>query len=107
MTSNGRADLTVDPQELTSLAQYISDTSSSLRSALTSVAGDVGRLLEDGWTGDAATAFGQGWDDCRTGGEHILHALNDIGTRLASNSRDYTTTDSDNSERLYRLNLDV
>ena len=57
------------------------------------VARQVDVLLDGGWSGPAATAYAEGWDDWCAGAERVLDGLVTMGRLLDAVHRDLTERD--------------
>lgn len=102
---NQTADITVVPDEVRAVGQFVADIARNLRSGLESASGEVDALLDDGWRGDASDEFSGGWTELRDGGVKILQALEGMAAELGVQAGAYETTDDNNSQQFPSLNL--
>lgn len=102
---NPTGDITVVPEEVRAVGQFIADIARNLRSGLDSASTDVDALLADGWRGDASDEFSGGWTELRDGGIKILQALDGMAAELGVQADSYETTDETNSQQFPSLNL--
>ena len=84
----------VTTAELNAAQVYVSGVAGEIRRGLDSLAAGVEELLSSGWTGTAAGAFAEGWQDWRTGSHDILDALGRMAQLLAITARTYDGTDT-------------
>ncbi len=54
---------------------------------------DVARLLDGGWSGDAADAFAVAWQEWCAGADQVQAALTSIAAALGTTRRELTTVD--------------
>lgn len=99
------ADITVVPDEVRAVGQFVADIARNLRSGLDSAAGEVDALLSEGWRGDASDEFNGGWTELRDGGIKILQALDGMAAELGVQAGTYETTDDSTSQQFPSLNL--
>ncbi|GGL46705.1 WXG100 family type VII secretion target [Nocardia jinanensis] len=102
---NPAGDVTVVPEEVRAVGQFVADIARNLRSGLDSASTDVDALLADGWRGDAANEFSGGWTELRDGGVKILQALDGMAAELGVQAGSYQATDDANSQQFPSLNL--
>ncbi|MFR9751407.1 WXG100 family type VII secretion target [Nocardia sp. 004] len=99
--------ISVVPEEIREVGQYVGAVAEALRAALDSAAEDVESLVDGSWTGDAATEFGQGWTDVRDGGIQILTALNGMAEKLGVSADAYQARDENTAAALRSSSLDL
>lgn len=102
---NQPTDITVLPDEVRAVGQFVADIARNLRSGLDSASGEVDALLSDGWRGDASDEFSGGWTELRDGGIKILQALEGMAAELGVQAGTYETTDDHTSQQFPSLNL--
>lgn len=102
---NQPADITVVPDEVRAVGQFVADIARNLRSGLDSASSEVEAVLSDGWRGDASDEFSGGWTELRDGGIKILQALEGMAAELGVQAGTYETTDDHNSQQFPSLNL--
>ncbi|MGA6205487.1 WXG100 family type VII secretion target [Nocardia testacea] len=98
-------DVTVVPEQVRAVGQFVADIARNLRSGLDSAGTDVDALLADGWRGDAANEFSGGWTELRDGGIKILQALDGMAAELGVQAGSYETTDDATAQQFPSLNL--
>jgi ESAT-6 family protein len=79
----------VTPAELQSTAAVLSQIGEEARSELSRLGADAATLLDGGWWGPAATAFGRGWTQWHAGAVEVLDALEAMARLLAATGADY------------------
>jgi WXG100 family type VII secretion target len=79
----------VTPAELQSTAAVLSQIGDETRSELARLGSDAATLLDGGWQGPAAAAFGRGWTQWHTGAVEVLDALEAMARLLAVTGTDY------------------
>ncbi|MFI9534728.1 WXG100 family type VII secretion target [Nocardia fusca] len=97
--------VTVVPDEVRAVGQFVADIARNLRSGLDSASTEVDALLADGWRGDASDEFNGGWTELRDGGLKILQALDGMAEKLGVQSAAYQGTDDSTSQQFPSLNL--
>ncbi|MEU4314364.1 WXG100 family type VII secretion target [Nocardia sp. NPDC024068] len=102
---NPAGDVTVVPEEVRAVGQFVADIARNLRSGLDSASTDVDALLADGWRGDASDEFSGGWTELRDGGIKILQALDGMAAELGVQAGSYVTTDDGIAQQFPSLNL--
>ncbi|WP_431941724.1 WXG100 family type VII secretion target [Nocardia grenadensis] len=83
---NSTDSITVVPDEVRGVGQFVADIARNLRAGLDTAAIEVDALLADGWRGDASDEFGGGWTELRDGGIKILQARGGDGRRTRRSS---------------------
>ncbi|MET8797683.1 WXG100 family type VII secretion target [Nocardia sp. NPDC004568] len=104
-TPKGAGDVTVVPEEVRAVGQFVADIARNLRAGLDSASTEVDSLLADGWRGDASDEFSGGWTELRDGGMKILQALDGMAEELGVQSDAYEGTDDSTSQQFPSLNL--
>ncbi|WP_328393679.1 WXG100 family type VII secretion target [Nocardia sp. NBC_00416] len=102
---NSTDSITVVPDEVRAVGQFVANIARNLRSGLDSAGTEVDALLADGWRGDASVEFGGGWTELRDGGIKILQALEGMAAELGVQAASYETTDDSYSQQFPSLNL--
>ncbi|MFI6311027.1 WXG100 family type VII secretion target [Nocardia fusca] len=97
--------VTVVPDEVRAVGQFVADIARNLRSGLDSASTEVDALLADGWRGDASDEFSGGWTELRDGGIKILQALDGMAAQLGVQAGSYETTDDVTAQQFPSLNL--
>ncbi len=77
------------PAELQSTAAVLSQIGDEARSELSRLGCDAATLLDCGWQGSAATAFGRGWTQWHAGAIEVLDALEAMARLLTATGADY------------------
>ncbi|MGW0177795.1 WXG100 family type VII secretion target [Nocardia sp. NPDC003345] len=98
-------DITVIPDDVRAVGQFVADIARNVRSGLDSASGEVDALLGDGWRGDASDEFSGGWAELRDGGIKILQALEGMAAQLGVQAGAYEATDDNTSQQFPSLNL--
>lgn len=78
----------------------IDRTADRLRDARIRVGREVDGLLDDGWSGLAADAFTEGWEDWRHASQDVLDALTSLGHLVEAVHRDLVTQDVGSQDQL-------
>jgi len=66
-------------------------------------AGDVGALLDGGWTGAAAGSFAAAWQEWLAGADQVQAALGSVVASLETSRRGVTAADASSAERTRHL----
>jgi WXG100 family type VII secretion target len=74
-----------------------------LQNAMGDVTGKVTALLGGGWSGPAATAYQQAFDEWRQGAEEVLSGLATMSGLLAQTGTDYAASDDVSTDLMNRL----
>lgn len=101
----GNVDLSVIPDDVAELGRLAASTAATMRAALGNAGGHVDTLLGSGWRGSAADSFGEGWTDCRHGGDRVIDILDKLAAAVGISADRYTEQDSANLDSFVRLNL--
>jgi WXG100 family type VII secretion target len=80
--------------ELQVTGSALNQISSDSRTALTSLRADVESLLGGSWSGAAASQFRAGWEEWQAAATDALVVLDEMGSLLSANGRDYTSSDT-------------
>ena len=71
------------------------------------MARDIDALTAGGWSGTAAKAYQQGWQECYEGGGKILDALETMAEKLGANAAGYQAQEDSNVELLHGPGLNI
>ncbi|MEU4813740.1 WXG100 family type VII secretion target [Nocardia fluminea] len=104
MTTGPGQSVSVVPDEVRALGNYVYSIADALRTALDSAGRDVSTLTSGGWVGAAADGFSEGWADVQSGGQQIFTALTTMAETLGVTAETYTQTDQ-STAGLLRLDL--
>jgi WXG100 family type VII secretion target len=74
-----------------------------LRAARDRVDREVDGFLDTGWTGAAASSFGQGWDAWRVAAQDVLDGLVAMGQLLDAAHQDFVVSDAGSQARLDQI----
>ncbi|RBO79616.1 WXG100 family type VII secretion target [Nocardia puris] len=96
--------LNVVPAEVSDTGQFVKLTAEELIAEVRSVDREIEQLMSS-WTGDAANAYLQGWQETRSGALEVLEALGTLADLLGVSSRRYTATDTSNAQTWSSLDL--
>ncbi|WP_063004681.1 ESX-1 secretion-associated protein [Nocardia salmonicida] len=99
--------LTVVPEKVREVGNYVYGLADTLRQALDSAAREVDACAGSSWTGDYADTFASGWSETRTGGAAIMTALTEMAEKLGVTADTYTQRDETNSAALGSFSLDL
>ncbi|MGQ4599535.1 WXG100 family type VII secretion target [Nocardia sp. R6R-6] len=99
--------ISVVPEQVREVGQYVYDLAEALRSALDSAAKDVDSLVNGSWTGDSSTEFGHGWTEVRDGGIRIITALTGMAEKLGITADTYRARDENTAAALRTSSLDL
>lgn len=91
----------VDPTELFAAGARVSEAAVDGRGSVERVRLEAAELFAGGWTGAAAAAFRDGFDDWLVGARLMLSGLDDLSSALTAAGHDYT-----GSERATTTSLD-
>ncbi|MFD4407399.1 WXG100 family type VII secretion target [Nocardia sp. NPDC058499] len=86
--------ITVDPGAMADAAQFFASMATTLINAVKDVDNHM-TALQGSWRSRAATAYGGGWEEARTGALNVLEALGDMAEVLGVNGLEFTGTDDD------------
>jgi len=98
-------DLSVVPDDVQAIGQYVYNIADTMRQALGSAAREVDSLLSKSWTGDAASEFSTGWTETHDGGTQLLQDLTSLAEKLGVTAATYRTTDTGNAAGISSLDL--
>lgn len=79
--------------ELHSAAARLRDAGQRLQDGLSSVDLETSQLLGSGWTGDAASAFGNAWEQWHSGAGQVVRGLQTMADLLTVAGKEYAKTD--------------
>ncbi|MGW5311044.1 WXG100 family type VII secretion target [Nocardia thailandica] len=100
--------VTVVPEEVRTVGNFVYGLAETLRDAVDSAASDVDALTRASWTGHAADAFADGWNDIRTGSAQIIAALTGMAEKLGVTADTFSVQDESRaSEFAGALSLDL
>ena len=103
--SGGNSDLSVVPADVAALGKYANDLAEILRSSLAEAGREVDALTTGGWSGSAATSFGNGWNECRDGGTKVIDALTAMASSLGVTADSYRAKDNQFAAEVSSLDL--
>ena len=89
------AELQVEPSELVAVSHELATVADGLRTGIGSLDNDVTGLMGTGWTGSAASAYGDVWKQWHEGAARVVAGLNRMSGLLNDAAARYTSTDSD------------
>ncbi|MGI9092894.1 MAG: WXG100 family type VII secretion target [Mycobacteriales bacterium] len=81
------------PAQLHARGSAIAGIGDELHPELARLTGKVEGLLGGGWTGGAASGFGQGWVQWHQGAVEAMAALTELARRLGVSGQKYQATD--------------
>jgi WXG100 family type VII secretion target len=90
----------VVPEELQAASTQLHQIGSEARAELARLGADAGTLLDGGWRGQAAVAFGRGWAQWFAGADEVLDALQAMARLLGVTGQGYEGADSDSTQAL-------
>ena len=79
----------VEPGQLAAARMQVCALAQELRAGLDCADADVAALLAGGWTGSAAQAFDQAWQQWRSGSVQVLDALAETADLLLAGAQAY------------------
>ncbi len=97
--------VSVVPEEVAEIGRYVYNIAETMRQALESAGKDVDSMLSDGWTGDAADEFSEGWTETRDGGAKLMQTLTTLAEKLGVTAANYQTAEADAAASVARLNM--
>ncbi|MET9212189.1 MULTISPECIES: WXG100 family type VII secretion target [Mycobacteriales] len=103
----GEPSLTVVPDKVREVGNYVYGLADTLRSALASATREVEACAGSSWTGTAADTFATGWSETNSGGQTIITALTDMAEKLGVTADTYTGCDETNSAALESFSLNM
>jgi WXG100 family type VII secretion target len=89
------SELQVSGSAVVGVAQELRTVVDETRSGLTGLDGDLGRLLGSGWTGEAASAFGDVWTRWHDGAQALVKGLETMASALEDAAQSYGATDAE------------
>ncbi|MFC4377253.1 WXG100 family type VII secretion target [Nocardia halotolerans] len=99
--------LTVVPEKVREVGNYVFGLADTLRQALDSAAREVDACAGTSWTGDSASNFATGWSETRNGGTAIITALTDMAEKLGVTADTYAQRDETSAAALGSFSLDL
>ncbi|WP_332839128.1 WXG100 family type VII secretion target [Nocardia bovistercoris] len=105
MTGKHGESLSIVPDEVRALGNYVYSIADALRAALDSAGRDVSALTSSGWIGSAANGFNQGWSEVESGGQQIFTALTTMAEKLGVTAQTYEQRDQSGAGNLAGLDL--
>ncbi|WP_067841861.1 WXG100 family type VII secretion target [Nocardia lijiangensis] len=105
MTGTPGESLSVVPDEVRALGNYVYSIADALRTALDSAGRDVSTLTSGGWVGVAANGFSEGWGEVQSGGQRIFTALTTMAEKLGVTAETYVQRDQSTAGEYIRLDL--
>ena len=78
----------------------VAEASQALEQARRSIDQRVSGFLGSGWTGDAAEAFGDAWEQWLTGAADVKEGLDAMAALLEATQRDWVQQDEGSQHRL-------
>lgn len=87
------SELQVSESVVSGVAQELRTVVDNTRSGLTGLDGELGRLLGSGWTGEAASAFGDVWTRWHEGAQALVKGLETMASALEQTAQSYGGTD--------------
>nr|WP_067808299.1 WXG100 family type VII secretion target [Nocardia beijingensis] len=97
--------LSVVPNEVRALGNYVYSIADALRTALDSAGRDVAALTSSGWVGAAANGFSEGWGEVESGGQQLFAALTTMAEKLGVTAETYAQRDQATAVEFVRLDL--
>ncbi|MET8779733.1 WXG100 family type VII secretion target [Nocardia sp. NPDC004654] len=97
--------MSVVPDEVAKLGNYVYSIADALRTALDSAGRDVSTLTSSGWVGAAADGFSEGWGEVQSGGQRIFAALTTMAEKLGVTAETYVRGDQSTAGEFNRLDL--
>lgn len=97
--------LSVVPDEVRALGNYVYSIADALRTALDSAGRDVAALTSSGWVGAAANGFSEGWGEVDSGGQQLFAALTTMAEKLGVTAETYAQRDQTTAGEFVRLDL--
>ncbi|MEV5834252.1 type VII secretion target [Nocardia sp. NPDC052112] len=97
--------LSVVPEQVRDVGEYVYELAETLRTALDSAATEVDAVANGSWTGGRAAEFADGWSDVRAGGTQIIAALATMAERLGVTAATYEARDESNASTTSSLDL--
>lgn len=86
--------------ELQAASERLRDAGQRLQDGLSSVDLETRQLLESGWKGDAASAYGPAWDKWHDGAGQVVRGLQTMADLLSLAGKEYAKTDEQSGEAL-------
>lgn len=83
----------VDSVALAQAEDLVATIAKDVKSERATLGGVVEGFLGDGWTGAAASQYGEAWADWRDGADRLLDALERVSTSMGIARRELTSSD--------------
>lgn len=93
----------VDPVELFAAQARVVEAAQDGRDGVGQVRLSGADLFAGGWTGAAAAAFHEGFDEWLSGAASMLAGLEDLASALGAAARDYERSESTNTSTFTRM----
>lgn len=90
--------LQVSTSELVAVSSELDTLAQQLRSGLGTLDADISDVLGAGWSGDAATAYGQVWRDWHEEAAQVIEGLTRMSGLLQDAAERYSATDVSSGE---------
>lgn len=87
-------ELQVTPEHVASVAGELRAVVEETRSGLSTLDGQLSRLLGSGWTGQAGSAFGGVWQRWHEGADELVKGLDAMAGLLEQAAEGYTGADA-------------
>ena len=88
-------ELQVSESVVAGVAQELRSVVDETSSGLTSLDGELVRLLGSGWTGEAGSAFGEVWTRWHEGAENLVEGLESMASALEQAVQGYGSADAE------------
>jgi WXG100 family type VII secretion target len=98
--------LTVVPDDVRNVGNYVYELAETLRSALDSAGREVD-ALDRTWFGSAASGFSTGWRETSSSGQQIISALTEMAEKLGVTAATYQRQDEAQASALGTFSLDL
>ncbi|WP_193044282.1 WXG100 family type VII secretion target [Mycolicibacterium baixiangningiae] len=89
------SELRVSESMVIGVAEELRTVVDGTRSGLTSLDGELSRLLGSGWTGEAGSAFGEVWARWHEGAHNLVKGLETMASALEQAAHAYGSTDAE------------
>ncbi|MBJ7339786.1 WXG100 family type VII secretion target [Mycolicibacterium sp.] len=87
-------ELQISESVVAGVAKELRSAVDDTNSGLTSVDGELTKLLGSGWTGQAGSAFGEVWTRWHEGAENVVKGLESMASALEQAVQGYGATDA-------------
>ncbi|WP_172800529.1 WXG100 family type VII secretion target [Mycobacterium sp. IS-1496] len=88
------SELQVSESVVSGVAQELRTVVDNTRSGLNGLDGELGSLLGSGWTGEAASAFGDVWNRWHEGAQSLMKGLETMASALEQAAQSYGSIDA-------------